>query len=569
MAVQTSTRKVARITSAAALERRQKQLAAVRQTERTHISVCGGTACLAAGAQEVADALIAEINKRRLSAKVELKQTGCHGLCSQGPVVVIGPQKVFYRQVTAGDVSEIVAETVAQGKVIERLLYVDPVSGRPVTGEGEIPFYAKQTKTITGLNESIDPTDIRDYLAAGGYSALAKALKMDPQAIIDEVKKSGLRGRGGAGYPAGSKWQAVRNAVGETKYTVCNGDEGDPGSFQDGTILEGNPHSVLEGMIIAAFAVGSHDGHVYIRNEYPLAVKRMQIAIDQAKEYGLIGENILGSGFDFAASITRGGGAFVCGESSALLASIEGKIGEPRAKYTHMSDVGLWELPTLLNNVKTFANVPLIINEGGGKYAETGTAGSKGTAIFSLVGKINNAGLVEVPMGITLREMIFGIGGGIPNGKQFKAVQTGGPLGGCLPAEHLDTPVDFDELTRLGSAMGCGGMTVMDEDNCMVDMARHFVDFLKDESCGKCVPCREGLLILSDILRRITEGQGTRADLDVMADISGVLKVGALCALGTGVPTPVLSSLRYFRDEYLAHIDEKRCPAGVCRGLKH
>jgi len=530
--------------------------------------VCGGTGCRASGAEAVVDAFKDEIERRELQINVELKETGCHGFCERGPLVVIRPKRVFYQRVRPEDVSEIVSETALRGNVIDRLLYVDPATNEKIIYEPEVPFYKKQTRTIFGANGEIDPTDIEDYIAVGGYSALSNTLfQMVPQEIIEEVKRSGLRGRGGAGFPTGRKWQSCRDAEGDIKYVICNADEGDPGAYQDRSLLEGNPHSVLEGMIIGAYAIGSHDGYIYVRNEYPLAVRHARIAIEQAMDYGLLGENILGSGFDFTVTINKGGGAFVCGESSALMASLEGRIGEPRAKYVHATDKGLWDSPSLLNNVKTWTNVLLIINKGADWYSQIGTAGSKGTMIFSLVGKINNTGLVEVPMGITLREMIYDIGGGIPNGKKFKAVQTGGPSGGCIPEQYLDTPVDFDELTKLGSMMGSGGMIVMDEDTCMVDIARYFIEFLKGESCGKCIPCREGLNRMSEVLNKITQGKGKREDLDTLEDLAGILKNGALCALGTSAANPVLSTLGYFRDEYITHIDERRCPAGVCREL--
>ncbi len=557
-----------RLGSAAELEHLRQSILSKRDPSRTCISVCGGTGCLASGAEAVVDAFIDEIEKRELQVNVELKETGCHGFCEQGPVVVIRPKKVFYRQIKPEDVPEIVSETILKGKIIERLLYVDPVTGEKIVYEPDVPFYKKQTRTIFGANGEIDPVDIDDYIAIGGYSALSKTLfKMAPEKIIKEIKKSGLRGRGGAGFPTGRKWQSCRDVEADIKYVICNADEGDPGAYQDRSLLEGNPHSVLEGMIIGAYAIGSHQGYIYVRNEYPLAVSHARIAIEQAMDNGLLGEDILGSGFDFTVTINKGGGAFVCGESSALMASLEGRIGEPRAKYTHMAEKGLWERPSLLNNVKTWANVPLIINKGADWYSQIGTAGSKGTMIFSLVGKINNTGLVEVPMGITLREMIYDIGGGIPDGKKFKAVQTGGPSGGCLPEQYLDTPVDFDELTKLGSMMGSGGMIIMDEDTCMVDVARYFIEFLKGESCGKCVPCREGLNRMSEVLNRITQGKGKREDLDTLEDLAEILKNGALCALGTGAANPVLSTLNYFKDEYIAHIDQKKCPAGVCREL--
>jgi NADH:ubiquinone oxidoreductase subunit F (NADH-binding)/(2Fe-2S) ferredoxin/NAD-dependent dihydropyrimidine dehydrogenase PreA subunit len=557
-----------RVESAAELEKLRQSILGKRDTSRTCISVCGGTACRASGAEAVVEAFLDEIERRELQVQVEMKETGCHGFCERGPLVVIEPKKIFYQQVKPEDAAEIIAETVLGGKIIERLLYVDPVSGERIAYEPDVPFYKRQTRTIFGANGEINPVNIEDYIAIGGYSALSKALTgMKPKQIVEEVKKSGLRGRGGGGFPTGRKWQSCREAEADVKYVICNADEGDPGAYQDRSLLEGNPHSVLEGMIIGAYAIGSHRGYIYVRNEYPLAVRHARIAIEQAMDYGLLGENILGSGFDFTVTINKGGGAFVCGESSALMASLEGKIGEPKAKYVHMSEKGLWDNPSLLNNVKTWANVPLIINKGADWYSKIGTAGSKGTMIFSLVGNINNTGLVEVPMGITLREMIYDIGGGIPNGKKFKAVQTGGPSGGCIPEQFLDTPVDFDELTKLGSMMGSGGMIVMDEDTCMVDVAKYFIEFLKGESCGKCTPCREGINRMSEILANITQGKGKLEDLDTLEDLAAVLSAGALCALGQTAANPVLSTLRYFRDEYIAHIEQKKCPAGVCREL--
>jgi NADH-quinone oxidoreductase subunit F len=557
-----------RLGSVAELEKLRKSILRQRDTSRTCISVCGGTGCRASGAEAVVDAFVDEVERRELQVTVELKETGCHGFCERGPLVVIRPKKIFYQRVKPEDVPEIIDETILKGNIIERLLYVDPVTNEKIVYEQDVPFYKKQKRTIFGANGEIDPTNIEDYIAIGGYSALSKALfQMSPDGIVKEIKMSGLRGRGGGGFPTGRKWESCRDAKASVKYVICNADEGDPGSYQDRSLLEGNPHSVLEGIIIGAYAIGAHQGYIYVRNEYPLAVRHARMAIEQAMDYGLLGENILGSGFDLTIGINKGGGAFVCGESSALMASLEGKTGEPRAKYVHMSEKGLWDSPSLLNNVKTWANVPLIINKGAEWYSRIGTAGSKGTMIFSLVGKINNTGLVEVPMGITLREMIYDIGGGIPNGKKFKAVQTGGPSGGCIPEKYLDTPVDFDELTRLGSMMGSGGMIVMDEDTCMVDIARYFIEFLKGESCGKCVPCREGLNRMSEVLNRITHGNGKREDLKLLEDLAGVLKDGALCALGQTAANPTLTTLRYFSDEYIAHIDEKRCPAGVCREL--
>ncbi len=477
-------------------------------------------------------------------------------------------QGIFYQRVTPDDLKEIIAETVVKKKIIERLLYIDSDTGEKIRYEKDIPFYRKQKRVVFGNNGLIDPENIEDYIAIGGYKALAKALfKMKPEEVIEEVKKSGLRGRGGGGFPTGRKWEFCRRAKGEIKYVICNADEGDPGAYMDRSLLEGNPHSVLEGMIIGAYAIGSNEGYVYVRNEYPLAVKNVKIAIEQAKKYGLLGKDILCSDFDFDVKISMGGGAFVCGESTALMASIEGKVGEPRAKYIHTAEAGLWNRPTNLNNVETWANVPLIINKGRTWYSRIGTKESKGTKIFSLVGKIKNTGLVEVPMGITLREIIYDIGGGIPNGKRFKAIQTGGPSGGCLPTKFLDLPVDFERLTETGSMMGSGGMIVMDEDTCMVDVARYFLNFLNEESCGKCVPCREGLKRMLEIITAITRGEGKEDDILLLEELSEVIKTTSLCGLGQTAPNPVLSTIRYFRDEYKAHIGDKRCPAGVCREL--
>ncbi len=559
---------VTRIKSLAELESLRGKIIAKRDPEKRCITICGGTGCLALGAQGVIDAFEEEIKKQRLKAKVDLKVTGCPGFCERGPLVVIEPGGIFYQRVRVEDVVEIISQTVQKGSLVEGLLYPDPKTGEKVSRESEIPFYKKQMRLLLGNVSRIDPGNIDDYLALGGYAALGKALlKMSPEEIISEVKDAGLRGRGGGGFPTGTKWESVRRAEGDTKYVICNADEGDPGAFMDRSLLEGNPHSVLEGMIIGAYAIGSHQGYIYVRNEYPLAVENARIAIKQAEEYGLLGENILGSGFDFSVRINRGGGAFICGESTALMASLEGQVGEPRAKYVHTSEKGLWEQPTNLNNVETWANVPVIINQGADWYSKIGTGGSKGTKIFSLVGKINNTGLVEVPMGITLREIIYDIGGGIPGGKKFKAVQTGGPSGGCIPESLLDLPIDFDELTKVGSMMGSGGMIVMDENTCMVDIANYFVSFLEGESCGKCLPCREGLKRMREILTGITEGRGKDGDIELLEDLSRTLIDTSLCALGTTAPNPVLSTIRYFRDEYEAHIKDKRCPAGVCKGL--
>ena len=552
-----------------------QELAALRESilsqrdpERLCITVCSGTGCHAYGCEKVTAAFQQEIKQQGLSDRVDIRTTGCHGFCERGPLVVIRPKNIFYQRVRVKDVPEIISETALKGKIIDRLLYSDPNTGQKIVSEHEVPFYKKQKRFVFGNNGYIDPTSIDDYLAVGGYAALAKVLSsMSPEGVISEVKKSGLRGRGGGGFPTGVKWESCRKAEGDTRYVICNADEGDPGAYMDRSLVEGNPHSVVEGMIIGAYAVGSHQGYVYVRYEYPLAVKNIELAIKQAEKYGLLGKNILGSGFNFSIRVNRGGGAFVCGESSALMASLEGKPGEPRAKYVHTVEKGLWDKPTTLNNVETWANVPLIINKGAGWYAETGTDSSKGTKIFSLVGKVNNTGLVEVPMGITLREIIYDIGGGIPKGKRFKGVQTGGPSGGVIPESLLDLPVDFDELNKAGSMMGSGGMIVMDEANCMVDIAKYFITFLEGESCGKCVPCREGLKRMREILDAITEGRGKDGDIELLEQLSQALIDGSLCALGSTAPNPVLSTLRYFRDEYQAHIKDKKCPAGVCKAL--
>ncbi len=553
------------------LEQFRKDSQAKRDPKKTVISICVGTGCLALGAEKVAAALKEQIQSQGLVSKVALdsiKETGCPGFCERGPIVVIYPEGTCYLGVTVEDVPEIVSKTIANNEVIERLVYKDPDTKKRVVKDSEIPFYKKQQRYLLGKNNFIDSKSIEDYIRLGGYSALAKALSaMKPEEVIQEVIDANLRGRGGGGFPAGWKWHSTRNAEGDPKYVICNADEGDPGAFMDRALLEGNPHSVLEGMIIGAYAIGSRDGYIYVRNEYPLAVTNATLALDQAREFGLLGENILGSGFGFDIKIMRGGGAFVCGESSALFASLEGRSGEPRAKYIHATDKGLWDKPTNLNNVETWANVPLIINKGAKWYTGIGTEGSKGTKIFSLVGKISNTGLVEVPMGITLREIIYDIGGGIPGGKKFKAVQTGGPSGGCIPAKHLDTPVDFDELAKLGSMMGSGGMIVMDENNCMVDVANYFLKFLEEESCGKCTPCREGILQMRKILDRITSGEGKEEDLDTLEWMGQAIIDGSLCALGGAAPNPVITTMRYFRDEYETHIRDKKCPAGICKAL--
>jgi len=550
------------------LEKLRDSIIKDRDPKKLTVYVSSGTCGRARGSEEVVQAIKDEVKKQKLTDKVNIKVTGCHGFCEIEPIVNIQPKGIFYKGIKPEDAKTVVAETLVKGNIVEDFLYSDPETGKKVKQEQDIPFYKKQKRIVFGDNALLDPESIEDYIATGGYRALATVLsKMKPEEVIKEVKDSGLRGRGGGGFLTGKKWQYCREAHGDTRYVICNADEGDPGAYMDRSLLEGNPHSGLEGMIFGAYAIGSPEGYIYVRNEYPLAVKNVMIAIDQAREYGFLGKRILGSGFDFDINICRGGGAFVCGESTALMASLEGKAGRPRAKYIHTIESGLWEKPSNLNNVETWSNVPLIINKGKDWYSKIGTEGSKGTKIFSLVGKIKNTGLVEVPMGITLREIIYDIGGGIPNGKKFKAVQTGGPSGGCIPEKFLDLPVDFDELYKVGSMMGSGGMIVMDEDTCMVDIARYFIEFLKEESCGKCVPCREGIRRMHEILADITEGKGRPGDVELLEEMSSAIIDSSLCALGSSAPNPVLSTIKYFRDEYIAHIDKKKCPAGACKAL--
>jgi NADH:ubiquinone oxidoreductase subunit F (NADH-binding)/(2Fe-2S) ferredoxin/NAD-dependent dihydropyrimidine dehydrogenase PreA subunit len=532
------------------------------------IRVCAGSTCNATGRAAVSDALKKELAKRGLADKVKVVLTGCHGLCQEGPIVVVHPQGVFYPRLKAKDIAEIVETSVVGDDVVERLLYHHPETGETIALEKDVPFYAGQTRVVRGINGFIDPTSIDDYISRGGYQALAKVLTDDaPEAVIDEVERSGLRGRGGAGFPAGTKWRYCRANPGEKHYIICNGDEGDPGAFMDRAVLEDNPHSLIEGMLIAAFAIGADEGYVYVRHEYPLAVSRLRLALGQARERGLLGADILGTGWSFDLKINQGAGAFVCGESTALTASIEGHRGMPRGKHIRTVAHGLWGQPTNLNNVETYANVPWIIANGAGAFAALGTDSSKGTKIFSLTGKARNSGLVEVPMGTTLREVIFAVGGGMQDGREFKAVQLGGPSGGCLPAELLDTPIDFENLTKYGSMMGSGGMVVVDDATCMVDFAKFFFQFTAEESCGKCVPCRVGTQRVLEILERITAGEGTLADVDLLERLSEDIIEGSLCQLGGSAPNPVLTTLRYFRDEVMAHVVEKRCPAKVCRPL--
>ena len=556
------------INSPAELEQRRQEILSRRDPGKPRVSVCAGAGCLATRASDVISAFNAEIEKQGLSGEVSAKGTGCPGFCERGPVVVIDPQQTCYLQVTPDDVPEIVAQTIKEQKVVERLLYTDPTTKERAVRESDIPFYKNQERNIIGNNIKIDPKSIDDYVALGGYSALAKALsQMSSEQVVDEVRKSGLRGRGGGGFPTGIKWDAARNAPGDMKYVIVNADEGDPGAFMDRAVLEGNPHSILEGLVIGAYAIGASEGYVYVRQEYPLALENVGIAIRQARDHGLLGKNILGSGFDFDVKVHRGAGAFVCGEETALLLSLEGKPGEPRSRPPFPATKGLWGKPTNINNVETWANVPLIVNKGAEWFNQFGTEKSKGTKIFSLVGKIRNTGLVEVPMGVTLRDIIYKIGDGIPGGRKFKAVQTGGPAGGCIPEEHLDIPVDFDELTKAGAIMGSGGMIVMDEDTCMVDVARYFVNFLTQESCGKCSPCREGIKQMHRILTNITEGRGKEGDIELLEELAVSTGSASLCALGRSAPNPVLSTIRYFRHEYEAHIREKRCPSFSCKEL--
>jgi NADH:ubiquinone oxidoreductase subunit F (NADH-binding)/(2Fe-2S) ferredoxin len=556
-----------RFASVADLERERLGLRDRFRPAAKRIRICIGTGCAAKGSRRIYELFCQAV--KEVDAGVEaVSCVGCHGFCERGPIVVVQPGDVFYQRVEEPDVAEIFRETVVGGRVVERLLYQDSATGAKARTAAEIPFYKAQQRIVLAQNGVIDPTSIDDYIAVGGYSALAKALTaMTPEQVLEEVERSGLRGRGGGGFPTGRKWRSCREAHGEPKYVICNGDEGDPGAFMDRSVMEGNPHAVLEGMLLGAYAIGSSQGYIYVRNEYPLAVEHLRGAIKQAREAGLLGEDILGSGFAFDIRINRGGGAFICGESTALMASLEGRAGEPRAKYVHTVEHGLWDKPTNLNNVETWANVPAIINRGGAWLASIGTEKSKGTKVFSLVGKITNTGLVEVPMGITLRQIIEGIGGGVKGGKAFKAVQTGGPSGGCIPGRFLDTPVDFDELTKLGSMMGSGGMIVMDEDTCMVNVARYFLNFLREESCGKCTPCREGLAQMLHILDHITHGEGKPGDVECLQHVAEILEGTALCALGKTAAHPVLSTIRHFRNEYDAHILEKRCPAKECRGL--
>ncbi len=550
------------------LERMRSEILASRKKAKKVITICGGTGCHAYGCLKVAQAFEEEIRKQNLHRQVGVRTTGCHGFCERGPIVVIQPDGVFYQRVQLPDIQEIVTETIKNKKILDRLLYVDPRTEKSIVKEREVPFYKTQERIVFGNNGFIDPKDIRDYIALDGYKALAKVLfDMTAEEVIDEIKSSGLRGRGGAGFPTGQKWEICRQANSAVKYIICNADEGDPGAYMDRSLLEGNPHSVIEGMIIGAYAIGASEGYIYVRMEYPLAVDNITLALEQARENGLLGRSILGSEFHFDIHVFKGAGAFVSGEETSMMASIEGRRAFPRQRPPFPAQKGLWGKPTNINNVETWANVPYIISRGAEWFSGIGTRKSKGTKIFSLVGKINNTGLVEVPMGITMREIVYDIGGGIKNNKKFKAVQTGGPSGGCLPAQLLDLPIDYQSLIKAGSMMGSGGMIVMDEENCMVDVARYFLNFTQEESCGKCVPCRVGTKQLVEILTRITKGKGEEEDIKTLEDLSKTIKSTSLCGLGQTAPNPVLTTLRYFRDEYEAHIKEKTCPALVCKDL--
>ncbi|MCK5128050.1 MAG: 4Fe-4S binding protein [candidate division Zixibacteria bacterium] len=559
-----------RIDSIPKLEKWRKKCQREYNSRKRKIFVCLGEACLANGSAEVYDEFKKELKKRKLSdVQVESAiKTGCHGFCALGPLVIIEPEGTFYTKVKVKNVAEIVEKTIKNHEVIDRLLYKDKKTKERIAEYGKIPFYEKQQRISLRNVGTIDPYKISDYIAVGGYTALSKALTdMSPKQVIDEVSKSKLRGRGGGGFSTGRKWATCAKVDDEPRYVICNGDEGDPGAFMDRTTMGSDPHSVLEGMILCAFGIGSTQGYIYVREEYPLAVVTLQNAIDEARDSGILGDNILGTDFCFDIKINRGGGAFVCGESSALMKSIAGEVGEPRAKYVRSVVKGLNDKPTVLNNVETFATIPVIIDKGAKWFAKIGTKTSTGTKVFSLAGKINNTGLVEVPMGISLREIVYDIGGGIPKGRKFKAVQTGGPSGGCLPAEKLDLKVDFDSLTEAGSMMGSGGMIIMDDRTCMVEIARYFLSFLVQESCGKCVPCREGLYQLHKICAKICEGQGTMEDIELMEKMSLTIQKASLCGLGQSGPNPLLSTLMYFKDEFITHVKDKKCPAGVCRDL--
>ncbi|MDD2282873.1 MAG: NADH-quinone oxidoreductase subunit NuoF [Eubacteriales bacterium] len=538
------------------------------QIYRGHVLVCTGTGCVSSGSRKVKAEMEKQLEAFKLEQEIKVVETGCHGFCEMGPIVIVYPEGIFYCQVKPEDVKEIVEEHLLKGRPVKRLMFKDRITEEMVPHYNDIDFYKKQNRIVLRNCGFINPENIKEYIARGGYEALAKALtEMTPEQVIEEVKASGLRGRGGGGFPTGLKWGFARAAKGDKKYVICNADEGDPGAFMDRSILEGDPHALIEGMAIAGYAIGADEGYIYVRAEYPLAIKRLKIAIAQAHEMGLLGEDIFGSGFNFKLNIKEGAGAFVCGEETALIASIEGRRGEPRVRPPFPANKGLWGKPSNVNNVETFANVSRIIVNGSQWFASMGTEKSKGTKVFALTGKVKNTGLAEVTMGLTLREIIFDIGGGIINNKKFKAVQIGGPSGGCIPEQLLDLPIDYDSLIQAGAMMGSGGLVVMDEDTCMVELARFFLNFTQLESCGKCTPCREGTKIMLDILERITKGEGKEGDIELLESLAVTIKSTALCGLGQTAPNPVLATLRYFRDEYEAHIKEKRCPAGVCSAL--
>jgi len=538
------------------------------QLYRSHVLVCGGTGCTSSNSEKIIAEFETQLANNNLQNEVKVVKTGCFGLCAKGPIVVVYPEGAMYTMVTVEDVKEITEEHLLKGRIVKRLLHNDTHEDGSSKSLDNVDFFSRQMRVALRNCGIINPEDINEYIAYDGYKALGKVLtELKPEEVIDIVKRSGLRGRGGGGFPTGLKWEFAAKQPEGQKYVCCNADEGDPGAFMDRSVLEGDPHSLIEAMAIAGYAIGADQGYVYVRAEYPIAVRRLQIAIDQAKEYGLLGKNIFGTDFSFDLEIRLGAGAFVCGEETALMTSIEGHRGEPRPRPPFPAVKGLWGRPTLLNNVETYANIPQIILKGAEWFASIGTEKSKGTKVFAVGGKINNTGLVEIPMGTTLREVVYDIGGGIPNGKKFKAAQTGGPSGGCIPASHLDTPIDYDSLIQLGSMMGSGGLIIMDEDNCMVDIAKFFLEFTVDESCGKCPPCRIGTKRMLEILERITEGKGEEGDIEKLELLAKNIKASALCGLGQTAPNPILSTLRYFKDEYMAHVKEKKCPAGVCKAM--
>jgi NADH:ubiquinone oxidoreductase subunit F (NADH-binding)/(2Fe-2S) ferredoxin len=535
---------------------------------RSHVLICTGTGCVSSGADNIKNRFAAKLEESGLETEVKLVETGCHGFCEKGPIVIVYPEGVFYCQVKADDIDEIVEEHLLKGRIVDRLLYTQLGTETKIPAYSEIDFYKKQHRVVLANCGRINPESIKEYIAVGGYEACGKALtEMTPEEVVAEVKESGLRGRGGAGFPTGLKWELTRKTPGDKKYVICNADEGDPGAFMDRSLLEGDPHRIIEGMIIAGYAIGADEGYIYVRAEYPLAIRRLEIALAQAREYGFLGKDIFGSGFNFELKIKKGAGAFVCGEETALMASIEGKRGMPRPKPPFPSVSGLWGKPTNINNVETFGNVPEIIRRGAEAFKGIGTETSTGTKVFALTGKINNTGLVEVPMGMSLKEIIFDIGGGVSNGAELKAVQIGGPSGGCIPADLLDLPIDYESLHQAGAMMGSGGMVVMDNSTCMVDVARFFLQFTQSESCGKCTPCREGTKRMLEILDRICSGEGREGDIELLEELGEHIVSTSLCQLGGSAPNPVLSTLKYFREEYEAHIRDKRCPANVCAGM--